>query len=80
MVAVPHVCRQAEHVLCLVGLDLTIAQEGKSVSVPPSDIVVFESGILDRLEEVDGLLLPKGSVSEKLKRNLDGKRGRNQSY
>lgn len=68
MVVVADVGRQAGDILGLVGLDLALSQEGKPVPVPPANIVVFESGVFDRLEEVNGLWLQLVSLGTSLER------------
>lgn len=55
MIVVAHIRAQALDVLCDVGLDLAVSDVGEAVAVPVSDVVVFEAGPLDGLEEVDGL-------------------------
>lgn len=55
MIAIPHVRSQPLIIALSVCLHLAIAQEGEAVLVSVADIVVFESGVFDRLEEMDGL-------------------------
>lgn len=55
VIMIAHVRRQTRHILGLVGLDLALAQVGEPVAESPADIVVFESRVFDRLEEVNGL-------------------------
>lgn len=57
MIVVSDVGAKALDVACRVGLDLAVSEEGEPVTVSISDVVVFESGFLDRLEEVDCLRL-----------------------
>lgn len=55
IVHIAHVRAQAEDVLGRVGQHLAVAKVCKSIRVSVPDIVVFEAGVLDALEEVDGL-------------------------
>lgn len=57
MVTIPHIWRQSLHITLPMRPNLPITQERKAVLVSISDVVVFESWIFDRFEEVDGLLM-----------------------
>lgn len=59
VVAITHIRGQALEVFRDVGLDLAVSEEGEAVGVPIADVVVFEAGLLDRLEEVDRLRTDK---------------------
>jgi hypothetical protein len=55
VVAVSNVRAQTLDVLGHVGFDLAIAKVGESVRIAVSNFVVFETGLLDALEEMDRL-------------------------
>jgi hypothetical protein len=52
MVEGPYIWRQTEHILTRSCLNIPIPEEGEPVLVSIADIVVFESWLLDRFEEV----------------------------
>lgn len=52
---ISHICTQPKYVVGGIGLDLAVSQERKSIMESVSDVVVFESGVLDTLEEVNRL-------------------------
>jgi hypothetical protein len=56
VIVAAHICAQALDVLGDIRLHLAITNVREPVSIPVSDVVVFEAGFLDSLEEVDCLL------------------------
>jgi len=63
MVVIAHVRAEPLDVSRCVGLDLAVTQEGKAVAVAVSDVVVFQPGLLNRLEEMDCLFFEVKGVS-----------------
>jgi len=55
MVSISNVCAQAFDVSRRRRFDIAGAQVRETILVAILDVVVFEAGVLDRLEEVDGL-------------------------
>jgi hypothetical protein len=56
MITIPHIRRQPMIILPRMRLDLSIAQKCESVVVSVADIVVFESRIFDRFQEMNRLV------------------------
>lgn len=55
VIVAAHVCAEALDVLGNIGLDLAVTDVREAVAVPVSDVVVFEAGSLDGLQEVNSL-------------------------
>jgi hypothetical protein len=55
MIAVPHVRRQPLIFAFDMRLHLAVPEEREAVLVSVADVVVFEAGVFDRLEEMDRL-------------------------
>lgn len=55
MISTADVRAQALDVSCCRCFDIPVAQVCEAVLVAILDVVVFEAGVLDRLEEVNGL-------------------------
>jgi len=55
MITSSHIRCQSINVLGIRSLDAAITQERKSVLISVGDIIIFDSGVFDGLQEMNGL-------------------------